>query len=316
MRRLLVPLLLLGLACAGGPSTPPVEVPAAPEAPAADASGLPAMPVLDTSVPYLEARAGWKTRLVRAGPSPEKKPRLDPPAGVKVVAVPGPGGELPAWLALPQSGGARVPVVVYAHPDYAFELADFERCVPFLQSGFAVMLPTWRGENGNPGRFEMFGGEVDDLEAAVRAVSTRKEIDPKRVYVFGHGAGGQLAALLSLRPGLPVVVTASVGALYRTEDFFYWAREVPFDLRDPLEIRMRLLYPNLSEMRLGHIAYVGEEDTTSGKAAPAFVAAAREVGAPLRVEHVRGDERSSLGPAMAAFMESLKVNDVPRRDAP
>jgi acetyl esterase/lipase len=158
----------------------------------------------------------------------------------------------------------------------------------------------------------MFAGEVDDLEAAVRALAGRSEVDPRRLYVFGQGAGGHLAALLALRPGVPAVTTVGVGALYRTEDLLYWGKEVPFDVQDAVEVRMRLLYPNLRELRLGHIAYVGEDDVTSGKAVAAFAAAAREVEAPFRVERVRGDEKTSLGPAMARFMESLKISDYPK----
>ena len=87
-------------------------------------------------------------------------------------------------------------------------------CLPFLAAGFAVMTPTLRGENGNPGSFELFYGEVDDAEAAVRFLAAQPRIDSKRIYTFGHSVGGGISALLSLRPEIPVRKGGSSGGLY------------------------------------------------------------------------------------------------------
>lgn len=309
--------LLALLACVG---EPPADAPAAGPAPVeVPAEGAPVAattaeaPTAVAAPSYAELRAGFRTRLTRTGPAPERAAAGDQPASVKVLRYPSPVGSLPAWLLLPDTGGARMPVVVFAHPGYALSPSVVDDLRPLLQSGFSVLVPTWRGENGNPGSFEMFAGEVDDLEAAVRWVTERPEVDGKRVYAFGQGAGGQLVSLLALRDGVPLLGAATVGALYRSEDLLYWRKIVPFDLDDPVEVRMRLLFPNLADLRAGLLAFVGADDATSAKSAASFDAEARRLGAPLRVVTVRGDERTSLGPAMAKFIEAVKIQDFPRR---
>ena len=143
--------------------------------------------------------------------------------------------------------------------------------------------------------------------------SVRTQIHP-RVGRRGDWFGSfQLAALLSLHDDVKVAGTASVGALFRTEDLLYWRKVAPFDADDAVELRMRLLYPNLADMKLSHIAYVGEDDTTSGKAVHAFTAEGRRFGAPLRVVTVKGDETTSLRPALMQFIDAVKNADFPQR---
>lgn len=298
------PLAILA-ACGGSEPAPPPPPPAAPvEAPA---------PAAPAEPPYAEVRAGWGRKLLKTSPAPGKGKPVSVGAGILQLRYPSPVGDLPGFLLLPSADGARMPVVVFAHAGYALDAATIDRCVPMVQAGFAVFVPTFRGQNGNPGSFEMFAGEVDDLAAAVAFVAKRREVDGKRVFVLGQGEGGQLAALLALREGTGVTATASIGALYRTEDLLFWRSIVPFDLNDPTEVRMRLLLPNLAALAVPHLAYVGADDEISAKNIPAFEKAARAVGAPLRVDTVKGDATSALGPAMARFVEAAKAGDLPTR---
>lgn len=57
-----------------------------------------------------------------------------------------------------------------------------------------------RGENGNPGHFEFFYGEAEDAVAAGRYLATLPRVDPKRIYITGHSAGGTLALLAAMLP--------------------------------------------------------------------------------------------------------------------
>lgn len=280
---------------------------------ATDASTEAAAPRTLPEPTWQELKANWATKLLRLGPAPRNGAPPVAPGGVRRVRYPSPVGELPGWLVWPSSEGARVPVVVFAHADFTFDGKEMDAAVPFLQQRIAVFFPTWRGERDNPGSFEMFLGEVDDLAAAVQAAALIPGADPSQIYVIGHGAGGQLAALLSLHDDVKVAGTASVGALFRTEDLLYWRKVAPFDADDAVELRMRLLYPNLADMKLSHIAYVGEDDTTSGKAVHAFTAEGRRFGAPLRVVTVKGDETTSLRPALMQFIDAVKNADFPQR---
>src|SRR5690606_37405015 len=92
-----------------------------------------------------------------------------PPPGVSRVAYPSGELELAAWYAVPlgASSGRSAPALVYFHGDFAFGPDDFEAVRPFLEAGYVVMTPTLRGENGNPGDFELLWGEIDDARAAI-----------------------------------------------------------------------------------------------------------------------------------------------------
>jgi dienelactone hydrolase len=207
-----------------------------------------------------------------------------------------------------------IPVVVYLHSDFAFAPAEWRVATPFLNGGFAVLAPMLRGENGNPGNHELLWGELDDVMSAIDWVCAQPGIDSHRIFVFGRGAGGALAALVSLAadPGC-VRLTGSTDGLYQEAVFQAWAAQglVPFDPDDPAECDLRLLLPNLRDMTVAHIAYIGEDEGGGVRGdhniARHARAAADEVGAPLTVQIVGGgfDYRS----AVSEFL--LKIQGIP-----
>lgn len=83
----------------------------------------------------------------------------------------------------------------------------------FLDRGFVVFLPAVRGEHGNPGVFECFYGEVDDLVAAVEHVAQRPDVDPSRIYLIGHSTGGTNVLLASTMTDIPAGVVSFGGAV-------------------------------------------------------------------------------------------------------
>ena len=182
----------------------------------------PQMPPTDflpiASYNYLQERRAHPTKLLRKGPSPQAYQVQAVPAGAKRLGYS--SGILKLWGLLafpprPVTGTERnVPCLVFAHGGFAFDNSDFEALRPALDRGFAVFMPTFRGENGNGGSFEYMFGEVDDLAAAVRAVAKEPGINPGRLYVLGHSVGGGLADLLALYPDVPVRLSGSVGSLY------------------------------------------------------------------------------------------------------
>ncbi len=217
--------------------------------------------------------------------------------------------ELQAWVGTPYGGGNHnSPALLYLHGDFAFGPDDFEVVRPFVDAGFVVMTPMLRGENGNPGDFELLWGEVDDARAAVHWLSRHTMVDRQRIYVFGHSIGGGIAAMLSLYPGLPVQATASCGGIYVPETFARWAtseqnRElIRFDAQDPSEIQLRVLGPNLPWMVHRHLAYVGEDDPWFLDNAAQLAAEAWRLGKPFERVTVPGDHMGSLQPALEAFV--------------
>lgn len=67
----------------------------------------------------------------------------------------------------------------------------------------AMLFPTLRGGNDNPGQREYFWGEVQDVAAAILQAAQLPYVDPARIYLGGHSTGATLA-LLTATAGLPV----------------------------------------------------------------------------------------------------------------
>lgn len=151
----------------------------------------------------------------------EASGRLDDPSGsgFESVRYPAEDGELAAYLTPDPGDGERRPAVVWAKGGFGgigshlWEEADSENdqsVRAFLDAGLVVMCPSWRGENDNPGRFELFYGEVDDLLAAVDFIKKQPHVDPERVYLAGHSTGGTLV-LLAATTGVDVRAVFSFG---------------------------------------------------------------------------------------------------------
>lgn len=226
------------------------------------------------------------------------------------MRYPGPTGPLLAWFAAPE-GVTRAPALLYFHGEFSLARFDFEQVRPFLDAGFAVMTPSLRGENGNPGAFELLMGEVDDAVAAVRWLAAQPEVDATRIHTLGHSVGGGVSGLLSLVPDLPVAVTASVGGVYSVRTFRRWASDagtlplVRFDAADMDEVELRVLGANLPDMVRPHRAFVGSEDSGILDNARAVASEAARVKAPFSLTEIAGDHAKSLKPGVRAYLEEL-----------
>jgi len=256
--------------------------------------------------PYLDVRRAHSTVLNEKVKAPQKAKRPELPPGVEDVTYI--SGDLPlhAWLAMPQGAPAEgVPAIVYFHGGFALGKEDLDACKPFLEKGYAVMLPSLRGENDNPGNFELLYGEIDDARAAIRWLADRPRIDKGRIYTFGHSIGGGVSALLSLWDDIPVLSTGSSGGLYPYTAFNGWSSIIPFDRRNPLERQLRLLLGNTADMKRPHFAFLGEDDPMKSVLGPAEEEA-KATGAPLTVRVVEGDHFTSLGRAMRGFVHEIE----------
>ncbi len=257
--------------------------------------------------PCLEVRRAHATALTEKRRAPEKVGTIRPPAGVEEITYTSGDLNLKAWLALPaQAAREPIPAIVYCHGGFALGTEDLEQCKPFLAAGYAVLLPSWRGENDNPGHFELLYGEVDDARAAIKHLLQDKRIDKGRIYAFGHSVGGGIAALLSLWDDVPLLATGSAGGLYPYTVFAAWSDMLPFDKRNPLERQLRLLLGTTADMKRPHFAYIGEKDDLTS-----VVSHAREevqaTNAPLTVRVVPGDHYGCLAPAMRRFLKDIET---------
>ncbi len=156
--------------------------------------------------PLFEDRAGHRT-IWKKSSYEASGPAEEPPKGVfEKVHYPSEVGSLVAYVTPDPKDGKKHPAIVWAHGgfggigSYFWEEAskyDDQSARAFREAGIVLMTPSWRGENDNPGRFELFYGEVNDLLAAVKHVKTLPYVDPNRVYIGGHSTGGTLTLLAS-----------------------------------------------------------------------------------------------------------------------
>ena len=125
-----------------------------------------------------------------------------PVLDANVVKFESPAGELSAYLSNTKNPEREIISPPSSGPTAGFggirgqSIGTWPR--HFHDAGFVLMIPSFRHENSNPGNFEMFYGEVDDLLAAIAYVASQPNVDPSRVYVAGHDNGGTLALLAAV----------------------------------------------------------------------------------------------------------------------
>ena len=119
----------------------------------------------------LRERSGFKTK-VKSNPDYQADGPIDqPPAKLfSVVHYPSAVGDLVAYLSPDPKDGKKHPALVYAHGGFGgINGLQFgkEQFAPFREEGYIIFCPSWRGENENAGKYEMFYGEVDDALAGI-----------------------------------------------------------------------------------------------------------------------------------------------------
>ena len=271
-------------------------VPARAAVPTA-APGAPSAPAPDLAA----ARKGFTTRLRVRGPAPQAFENVAPPAGVTAVAYASGDLKLKGWLSADARDGRKRPAVVFLHGGFAFGADDWADAAPYAKAGFVLFMPTLRGENGNPGAYESFLGEVDDAIAAGRFVASLPNVDADRVYVAGHSVGAVLTCLTTMLPSPYKGAAALDGYLEMTS----WAARspdamVPYDRNDPQEILVRHPLRFAGSIHCPVRLY----STNGTRPVSALLAKrAKAVGKDCEVVPVEGDHQSMLAPAVRQSAE-------------
>lgn len=136
----------------------------------------------------------------------DQDPPPPPPAKVfDLVHYPAPLGSNLAYVTPIAPGGVRRPGIVWIAGGFTWgidegawepaERTNDQSARAFREAGIVLMRPALRGASGNPGQFEGFFGEVEDVLAAADFLAKRPDVDPKRIYLGGHSTGGTMALL-------------------------------------------------------------------------------------------------------------------------
>ena len=255
------------------------------------------VPVEETD--FHRERSAHATRLVRVGASFDALGPQEIPIEARPVLYPSGDLRLLAWVTPDPKDAKRHPAVVYLHGNFALRRNNWDRAQAYRDAGFVTMTPMVRGENGNPGTFECFYGEVDDAIAAGRYLASLPYIDPNHIYLCGHSVGGTLAMLVSLMPS----PYRSVAALSGAPDIEEWLRTDGYQFRvydssDPKETRLRTarLFPG-SICRPLYLMD-GDQEWYYIPSTQAFAESAKSLGKHCSFETVPGDHRSFLPEAI------------------
>jgi predicted Zn finger-like uncharacterized protein len=247
---------------------------------------------------YADARKTFKTKLVQSAAAPQAWAPLTPPAGVTEVTYTSGGLKLKAWINKPAAGQAPRQAVLFLHGGFAFGSEDWDQCKPFRDAGFVTMTPWLRGENGQPGNFTLFYDEVDDVLAAAEALAATPGVDPNRIYVAGHSAGGTLAMLGAMTSRRFQGCASFSGS----PDQVAFVRDepdlAPFDPDDRQELTMRspLAFPK--SFKCPARLYWGDEEFGFSMGTKALAEKARAAGLDVQAIEVTGDHMTSVDPAM------------------
>jgi dipeptidyl aminopeptidase/acylaminoacyl peptidase len=201
---------------------------------------VPEVPPLETQ-DYAQARKAFATKLIRFGPAPEQSAPLGEPKGARKVFYPGgPDGSLPliAWVSHYEPSTTPKPAVLFLHGGNATGDGHWELVMPYAEAGFVVMLPSFRGENGQAGNYSGFYDETSDALSAAAYLENLPGIDKDRLYLAGHSNGGTLALLAGMTRRFKAAVPISAGvSAWRYFGRFH--KEIRFDPQDPREFIMR-----------------------------------------------------------------------------
>jgi tetratricopeptide (TPR) repeat protein len=244
---------------------------------------------------FYEERCGFETNLIKRIPAPQEYEAEVPPAGAKEVFYDSGDLKLKAWLLDKPADDDKHPAVVFAHGGFSFGGSGWEDGQEFIDHGFILMTPMLRGENGNPGNFEYFYGEVDDLLAAADYLANVSYVDSKRIFLCGHSVGGTLSILASMMPSRYRAM-ASFGGMPDTEYLIrHGGYSNPFDStnRKEFELRSAIYYPESIITPL--FLYVGDQgEGALSEFSDYFAKNARSIGKPCEFRAVKGDHWSSV----------------------
>lgn len=243
---------------------------------------------------FYSDRSSFETNLLYHVPAPQSYRNELPPSGAKEITYDSGNLKLKAWLSDKPADGNKHPAVVYAHGGFAFGGSEWGDTQEFINKGFVLMIPTLRGENGNPGSFEFFYGEVDDLIAAADYLANVSYVDKDRIFLCGHSVGGTLSMLVSMMPSKYRAISSFSGSPDQGIFFKYDGTIKPFDSRNIKEIELRspIIYSDSVIKPL--FLFAGDQESFFLDTSKDFVKKTKENGRTCELIAVKGDHFSAV----------------------
>ena len=302
--------LLLGLGAAALLAPDPIA--RAQNAPAVGTPDPSPSSAIPGSLPH--ARQGFVTRRVPSSYRPDGEAPV-PPGGIfELVEYPSPVGNLSAYITPDPGDGRRRPALIWAHGGFGgigswlWEEPDYLEA--FRDAGFVVFCPSWRGENDNPGTFELFYGEVDDALAAIDHVRSLPHVDPDRVYMAGHSTGGTITMLAAsstdkLRAAFSFGGAPDIGRVLGDGAGY---GNTPFPHDDERESRLRSAIHFVAALRTPTL-YVEGSDSFYVDDAREMMRRAQAHKAPFRAYIIPGGDHFNIVQPLSALLAERLTMD-------
>lgn len=254
---------------------------------------------------YAKARRQFQTHLLRKIAAPEKSTPLGTPPGATRVTYPGgPNGsiELVAWLSQYEPGQTLKPAVLFLHGGNATGDGHWALMKPYWEAGFVVLLPSFRGENGQQGNYSGFYDETSDALAAASYLENLPGIDRGRLFLAGHSNGGTLSLLASMTRKFRASVPISAG-VNSWRYFNRYSDEICFDDRNEEEFIMRSSVCFGPSLKCPTLLLRGTEERPFDADHALLMERARFAGMPIDNMLLPGNHN---GVVPGAIMESIR----------
>ncbi len=268
-----------------------------------------------TEMPLTKLKELHPTHLRVKGPSPQGGQNLKPaPAGARYIHYDSSVGKLGAWIISPQKGantfsdsnGQKHPAILWGHGGFALGTSDIKDVYPFTYAGYVVLIPSWRGENGNPGNFEMCYGEVEDALAALNYLKSRSDVDADHIYAAGHSSGATLALLLAEETEDLKAVSACGGYPDMSAQTY---ENAPFNGSDIYETACRAPGLHTKFLNCPALLVYGSDEKHYLSQAQKMKMAAVKQRKKVAVETIpNSDHFKALAPAIEKMIEFFKEN--------
>ena len=255
---------------------------------------------------FARGRSGFKTKLVRRGPSPQAGEPLRTPAGADEVEYRSGDLILKAFVTPDPGDGRRHPAVLFLHGGFAFGGDDWDMPQPYRDAGFVVMIPILRGENGQPGSYTMFYDEVDDVLAASAALASLPYTDSSRIFVSGHSAGGTLAMLAAMASDRFRAAASLSGSPDQKANALSDPMLVSFDQSDVREFQLRSPVAYATSFKSPVRMYFGTEEGWATLPTQRTAKLAKQNGLDVQAVEVPGDHFSSVPEGIRSSIEFFK----------
>ena len=243
---------------------------------------------------YALARQSFRTDLVTRGPAPDKPQPLSPPHGASEVRYRSGALDLVAWMSHEAEPKSPRPGVIVLHGGNALWHGHWDLAKPYVEAGYAALMPALRGENGQAGSFSGFYDETSDVLAAAEVLRAQPGVDSERIYVAGHSIGGTLTLLAAMSTTLFRAAASYSSAPDARAFFRHYPEDIRFDAKNPREFDMRSAICFAASFKCPILMLHGSEEHHSDMAIRATVERAKSAGLRAHRGVIDGNHTSAI----------------------